>query len=354
MRMPKVRRFRNPSGQWAYFIDYKDRNGERQRPVIGPRKADAERAAAAVYNQMMDGKIGVLNDPAPSISLQTLIDSFMLSKKHRIKKLSLERYDIHARNLITFYRKHFRKVKTIDQIKRNQLEEFMEDSAHRGIKNSTINRQIQFVRMLFNYAIEEDYLKENPAAKLKRYQEQHDKPIQFWTKEEVKLILDSLPDHWRPHFEFLYLTGLRKGELINLTWDDVELNQKNCVVKIQAKDDWRPKVNQIRSVPLNKQAIAIIKKLQKQGRGKYVFTGLHGGKVHHDKIYTNLKSTLRKLGLEGNVHQFRHTFASHLLMSGVSTEALSKLLGHSSIEMTQKYAHVSEDHLQAGVERLKL
>ncbi len=286
------------------------------------------------------------------MSLQTLIDSFMQSKKHRIKKLSLERYDIHARNLTAFYKNHFRKVKTIDQIKRNQLEEFMEDSARRGIKNSTINRQIQFVRMLFNYAIEEDYLKENPAAKLKRYQEQHDKPIQFWTKEEVKLILDSLPDHWRPHCEFLYLTGLRKGELINLTWDDVQLDQN--VIKVQAKEDWRPKTNQIRTVPLNSRAQAILLKLQKQKRGRYVFTGVKGGKVHRDKIYTAVKLTLRELGLEGHVHQFRHTFASQLSMSGVSPQAIKELMGHSSITMTEKYSHISQDHLQAGVDKLKL
>lgn len=78
----------------------------------------------------------------------------------------------------------------------------------------------------------------------------------------------------------------------------------------------------------------------------------NGGKIHRDKIYRCLQSALKKIGLQGNVHKFRHTFASHLVMKGVGIETVSKLLGHSSIEMTMKYAHLAPDHLRKAVDLL--
>jgi len=108
MIMPNIRKRRNPNGQMVYYLDYKDRDGKRQRPTISPRKADAERAALAIYHQMMDGQLGSLKKTEPTrVSLQTLIDSFMLSKQHRVKPLSLNRYDIHARNLLAFFQDNF-------------------------------------------------------------------------------------------------------------------------------------------------------------------------------------------------------------------------------------------------------
>lgn len=90
----------------------------------------------------------------------------------------------------------------------------------------------------------------------------------------------------------------------------------------------------------------------KSERHNYVFKAPEGGQIHPDKIYRELKRALAKVGLDGDVHKWRHTFASHLVMNGVDIATVSRLLGHHSIEMTMKYSHLAPDHLQTAVNQL--
>jgi len=107
-----------------------------------------------------------------------------------------------------------------------------------------------------------------------------------------------------------------------------------------------------RIVPLNSRAVEIIRRQSHSKKHNYVFKAPEGGQIHPDKIYRELKRALQVLNLDGDVHQWRHTFASHLVMSGVDIATVSKLLGHHSIEMTMKYSHLAPDHLQAAVNQL--
>jgi integrase len=212
---------------------------------------------------------------------------------------------------------------------------------------------LQFVKALFNFAMQEGYVTENPAQRIKPFREpKQGQAVPFWSIDEVHLILATVKPAWRDAFEFLCHTGLRKGELINLTWNDVNLKHDSPTIAIQGKEDWATKTMRRRIIPLNARATEIIRRQPHSKRPNYVFSGTGGGQVHRDKIYQELKRALNELGLEGDVHQWRHTFASHLVMSGVDIATVSKLLGHHSIEMTMKYSHLAPDQLQAAVNQL--
>ncbi|MBL0061245.1 MAG: site-specific integrase [bacterium] len=148
----------------------------------------------------------------------------------------------------------------------------------------------------------------------------------------------------------MYHTGLRKGELSNLTWDDVDLDHDPPSIAIQAKDDWTTKTLKRRIVPLNTRAAEIIKRQARSKKHNYVFKAPEGGQIHPDKIYRELKRALAVLNLEGDVHQWRHTFASHLVMSGVDIATVSKLLGHHSIEKSHEIPPLAPGPLGGGCE----
>ena len=354
-KLPNIRERINPSGQKVYMLDYFDIiENKRKRPIIGSRKQLAQLKANQIYNEMMERYVGIPDKGKKEITLTELFIAFFNSKANRISKGTLKRYKIYETHFTRFFIIYFSKVNHIHQIKKEYIELHLQKLFEENKAPKTVNGHLTFVKALFNFGVEEKYIIESPAQRIRPFPLPNSRKVEYWTKEEITAILNASSHHWRDHFEFLVNTGLRKGELMNLTWDDVDLNNNPPRITIQAKKDWQPKTNTLRPVPLNETAVNIISRLSKSDFHNYVFKGVEGGKVHKDRIYNAIQRILNGLGLQGNLHKLRHTFASHLVMSGVGLETVSKLLGHSSIEMTMKYAHLAPDHLYKAVQQLNL
>ena len=351
---PNVRSRINPSGKKAYFLDYFDPStGERIRLVVGAVKRDAEKKADQAYREMKANYVGETKRSFDDISLDDLIELYFQTKLNRIAPSSARRYRTFANNFMEYMKVEFSSVDSAAKVERRHVEKFLKDLSAAGKKPKTINNQIFLIKAIFGLAVSEGYILDSKVKNIQRVRNDlQSSSVKYWTEEEVQLIFKSVKPYWRDPLEFLYRTGIRKGELINLTWDDVNLDSGQPTIKIQAKEGWTPKTNQQRPIPLNLKAVEIIQRQVRSTEHNYVFKGKYGGVIDRDKIYQCLKTTLNKLGLEGNIHQFRHTFASHLVMKGAGVETVSKLLGHSTIEMTMKYAHLAPDHLRKAVELL--
>lgn len=352
--IPNVRSRTLPSGKTTYFLDYVDIvTDERKRLTVGSRKADAQKKAKEIYDTMMARFVGEPETLRSETTIDDLVASFFRSREGRNSQRTIRRYQIFASHFQEFMANHFSKVKRASEIRRVYLEELLSHLAKVGQEPRTLNAELNFLKMLFKYGIEENFVLDSPAQRIKPFREtKKAEAVRFWSEDEVRAILATVRPHWKSIFEFLYQTGLRKGELIHLTWDDVTLTGKQPALRVQAKDDWVTKTISRRVVPLSSRAIEILSGLKKSPKHNRVFSGSEGGFIHPDKIYNELKLALKKLGLEGDVHQWRHTFASHLVMKGVGLETVSKLLGHASIEMTMKYAHLAPAHLQTAVNEL--
>jgi len=174
----------------------------------------------------------------------------------------------------------------------------------------------------------------------------------YFTNEEIENILTKVDPYWLPSLKFILNTGLRKGEMINLKWKNVLLKNENSTINVTPTDDWEPKTENSRTIPLNKHSIEILEN-QRGKHQEYVFTNKNNNKIHPDEPYHALKKALQTFGLEGDVHKLRHTFASNLVMKGVDLYTVKELLGHSDIETTQIYAHLSKQHLQSAVAKLE-
>ncbi len=353
---PNVRSRINPKGKKVYFLDYVDPStGKRKRSVIGPVKRDTEKKADQLYREMMAEYVGDANRSYKDISLKDLVELYFQTKMNRIAQSSVRRYRTFANNFLGYMTTEFSAINMASMLERRHVERFLKELSDKGKKPKTINNQIFLIKTIFDLAASEGYIRDNKLKNIQRVRDASQaEKVKYWTYDEVQLILEAVKPYWRDSLEFLYHTGIRKGELINLTWEDVNMDAEQPTIKIQAKDGWTPKTNQQRPIPLNAKAVEIIERQDHSVEHNYIFKGKYGGMIHRDKIYRCLKTTLNKLGLEGNVHKFRHTFASHLVMKGAGLETVSKLLGHSSIEMTMKYASLAPDHLRKAVDMLIL
>jgi integrase len=137
---------------------------------------------------------------------------------------------------------------------------------------------------------------------------------------------------------------MRRGEILSLTWDQVDLDSGIITVE-KSKNDG------IRHIPINKQLTNEFNAVKINSAGRYVFSK-KSGEPYRD-IRASFQSALKRAGIKDcRFHDLRHTFASHLVMNGTDIATVKELLGHKSITMTMRYAHLSQEHKQKAVESL--
>jgi integrase len=151
---------------------------------------------------------------------------------------------------------------------------------------------------------------------------------------------------WNAFLVTALKTGLRVGELLALKWEDLDLVAGRLVVRrtLWRDQEGAPKSGRMREVPLSNEAIATLK-AHRHLKGKYVFCESDGRRLTHSRVKEVVPRTCTRAGLPTRLttHDLRHTFASHLVGRGVALKAVQELLGHATIEMTMRYAHLSPD-----------
>ena len=348
-----LRRIKRNKG-YVYQIDYRV-NGKRIREVVGPDRRTAELKKATVQQDLLLGKLKLPNANRKALPLKTLIAEFLQSRKGHVRSPSLKRYSSYTSRLVEFF-EDFLPIQAADVrlIERKHLQEFL-TASEEGVNawaKKTLNGAISFYRTVFSYAVENGHCDQNPMQKLQEFRLPTGGKRDFYSDEELAKLWATVDPHWRPCLEFIANTGLRKGEMINLTWGSVNLDPADPRITVESSEEWETKSGKSRVIPLNDRALQII--LSVQGRHeKYVFTSKTNKRIHPDEPYHALKVALDKLGLEGDVHKLRHTTGSMLAMKGVSPFAIKDLLGHSDLKTTQIYTHTSPEHLRHAVKQLE-
>ncbi len=252
-----------------------------------------------------------------------------------------------------------------------------------GLAPSTINRNLQRLRGLLSKAVLWKVIDEHPFADIKplkfdrtgraRYlSEVEEKQLRAallgreqklrrcrvsfnrWRKVRgyplLPLRTSEFIDHLRPIVLLALNTGLRRGELFNLTWQDIDTDAKWLTVQGETA-----KSGQTRRIPLNVEALAILcgwqthcGKVRNEDR---VFPGAGGAKL--TRIDTAWSKLVQRANLDNfRFHDLRHHFASRLVQSGIDLNTVRDLLGHADLEMVLRYAHLSPDRLTMAVETI--
>jgi len=150
-------------------------------------------------------------------------------------------------------------------------------------------------------------------------------------------------------------TGMRVGELKHLDWDDIDYQHE--VILIREKPGWKPKTGDERAVPMNAAMRAVLDRLPR--KAKWVFTAPPTKKypkgdhqMSERRLLEYLKRVLKRLGLRGHLHTFRHSFISNALTNGIPEAIVRQWVGHVDPEILKHYTHVLDQTSQAARRRL--
>ncbi len=220
----------------------------------------------------------------------------------------------------------------------------------RKVKPNSVNVVLRHLKSAMSWAAQRGLISVNPAAKVKLNRVPRNTHMRFLDDAEIQRLRDAIGENLqlRRVVDFALWTGLRRNEIVNLQWSDIDLNRKMLVV--QNKEQFRTKSGKSRAIPLNAQLDAMLTEMKALGcrPGDRVFP------MNYWTLGQNFRRAARiaELG-EISLHTLRHSFASHLIMAGADVRSVQELLGHHDISVTMIYSHLSRDHLAATVERLK-
>jgi integrase len=342
----------------VYQIDY-NLNGKRIRKIIARNKREAEIIRADMQQRLTLGLQGIVLPSSTSMSLNNLIDQYLIRKKGLVRSSTHSRYKNYFDGFSSFMSKYFpAAIGDIRLIKYHYLQECFrllvteKVSKNKPWHRSTVNSLRDLLLEMFNGAVDDKVINENPVSNTKAFIVPKQNTLKFYTDKELEIIYSRLEKNWVPFFKFLEFTGLRKNEIINLIWSNVSLNENNPSITITSTDGYQTKTGKSQTIRITKTALKIL-----NGQiGKhpiFVFPSKSNNKIRKADPNEALNKALKDTGISGTVHQFRHTFASKFMMSGVGTIFdLANYLSHSDIDTTKLYTHLSPDHMKDITKRL--
>ena len=220
-----------------------------------------------------------------------------------------------------------------------------------GLSPKTVNNHLAVLRKALGIAVEWGHLPSAPKIKALKVPPP---TFDFLDVEEADRLVDAADGEWAAMIRAGLATGLRMGELRAVRWEDVDLRARQVHVRQAVACDLvgSPKSNRARQVPLCGSVRRVLQR-QRHLRGELVFCADDGRMLTVAECYTGLRRACRRAGMRRvGWHVLRHSFASHLVMAGVPLKAVQELLGHSTIEMTLRYAHLSPEVTRQAVEVL--
>lgn len=222
------------------------------------------------------------------------------------------------------------------------------EKTHRTYSHESIKSAVASVKELFRVLYAEGLLLTNPAREIRLKTPPKSEERAILSEGEMVTFLESFDVTTkegfksRVLFELLYATGLRSGEVVNLTWSDVDLEDRTLLVRAG-------KGNKDRMVALSKLAVRFLTLYgERTGRKGLVFPGPHG-KLTVSAVNNRFIRAATSCGvMRGRltVHSIRHSVATHLLHRGADLRYVQELLGHESVETTLIYARETEEHLR--------
>ena len=330
----------------SWYVDYRV-NGRRVKKSFGRQKALAELFLKDVELKLARGQLEIVDEFA---TWPEFLDRYLQYAKVT-KSPSTVSKDLSRLKVITEFlsKRGVIKLKQIDCL-------LMEEFKAQVLKTccpKTFNHHLDLIRTILNKAAEWKCLRSNSLVGFRRLKNSRDRQMRFLTSEEIQRVLGAADPFMRRAIMLFLNTGLRKSELVYIEWKDIDF--ENRILTVQAKPEFgfHPKSYKRRHIPINSTLEKLLLDLPQNGR--FIFDDGGNHPLHHpDFYYKNLMRVYKKADVQGaNLHTLRHTFASHLVMSGVDVRTVQELMGNSSIAITENYSHLSPVHRTRAVEMLK-
>lgn len=218
----------------------------------------------------------------------------------------------------------------------------------------TVYHGTMLVRQLVKFAVTRRMTPTDSLAGLKLKRPKPTTQPCFDADQIEQILVNAKPPH-DATFLLLAETGLRIGEAVWLAWTDVDLERN--VIRVRAKDDWKPKTGDERAVPITDRLRAFLEARPRHSR--WVLTAQptrqHPStdrQIDARRALRALKRVLKRLGIEGKLHTFRHTFISRSLTGGIEEAVVRSWVGHVDPDIMRLYTHISSSVSQDRIRRL--
>lgn len=229
-----------------------------------------------------------------------------------------------------------------------------------AVSGATVNRDLNLGSALFRWAIRMGYVTENPFRSVERFSEKGRARETYLSATEARGLVRVSPNFLRPLVVAAVSTGMRRGELLALRWRAVDFDRRSLHVEAQTE-----KAGRGRTIPLTAWALAELQAL-KDARGlpswdasDFVFRCGDGSALTKKVLRSAFESAVRRCDAipaekreKVTLHTLRHTAASLMVGAGVSIFEVAKILGHSTVAVTMRYAHFAPEAGRSAVERL--
>jgi integrase len=345
-----------PTGKKTFYLDYYTPEGKRTSKKIGDAKvltiAEAREMATIILGKILKGiSISKKEKTPEELTVGEVFGKYKpyVAANHK------------TQNAIQFIVRDFQEFfpKKCSEIMLYDVEKWR-DSQRQKKKASSINRSLTAFRAMLRWARERDIISACPAIekKMKSLPETDSREIiRYLSPEERNRLFIALDerekrqgkDYLKPAVILSLNSGIRRKALLSLRWEDINFETRMITLRSSTA-----KKQKLDYVPLNSFACEILlewKKLQKDNN-PLVFPNPENGSQMHD-----CRSSWEKLLKDAKIenfrwHDMRHDFASQLVMKGIPLSSVRELLGHSKMEMTMRYAHLSPTKKREAVEVL--
>lgn len=334
---------RKRNGKW--YFDFMIRS-IRYRSVIpaARTKQDALKAEAEARQAVHEGRYKQQSVPT---NFKDFVDRVYFPWAKANKK-SWVTDGHHLKPICAFFGKY-----EIDQISPILVEKFKREMMAREWKPGylyqpqTINHFLKCVSRIFEIAIDAGIISVNPTRRVRKLRCDN-RRLRFLTRDELTKLLDLCVGrlaHMGDVIRVAVNTGMRRGEILGLRWYNVDLVKREIYVE-------KTKTGRPRIIPVNPELMEVFTRLKEKSRSEYVLTFGKAQKPiqHIDGVFRRL---FRAAGIENfHFHDFRHTTPTWLAEQGVDPFTIAEILGHSSIQMSMRYTHVSGERKRQALDGL--
>jgi integrase len=316
-------------------MTYRDAIG--QQRFESCRTHSKKEAEQSLINRRKEAMEGIV--PAPPIkplALEDLKDRYLSFVGHQ---RGVETKKIHFA--------HFARIcgnPPIHTLNVEVLDHYREHRRGESVGPATINREMATLKHALSKAVEWKLLRKalrEELTAIKKYQEPDGRLRYLSGPEECDRLLQACEDFLKPIVLTAIHTGMRKGELLNLTWDQVDMTHGFIRLK-------QTKNGKARALPFNETLWSLFSSLRIHRDVPWVFHDSNGRRYNDVRHAFNRACDAAGM-TDFHFHDLRHTFASWLVMKGIPLATVSSLLGHTSPTMTLRYAHLSPKHLTSAV-----
>ncbi len=340
--------YRRPEKNGIFWLCYYISGKRVQRSLQTRDKTSAIAKRAEIESGIAQGKSDL---PSTNNLIQPAFNLYKLFKSGQRSK---EYHNAVCRRIDYFLTSC--KISVFKQINEDILQEHLSKLMHGKppISPNTANHITRDIREFIRFAIKRNFINKDPLEDFQKFDEQNNLRRFFSGEELTRLFKEaSNPKHYADGIPTLYpllltaaYTGMRKEELYNLEWKNIDF--KEGFIHVRNKPNFQIKTKQERIIPLREELKEELLKLKSQSKSERCFD-ITNEKRLIDRI-------LKAAGLKDKgvgLHTLRHSLASHLIMSGSDIKSVAEILGHKNISTTMIYTHVLKDHLKSTISNLK-